>query len=103
MMGTHARAIELLAEVNEHAPSDGDVLFNLGLCERELGNFGAAGLRFKSYTQSLPGREDGVAALASVMRRFCSAPANRKMREIWSWQPPTTGRHFRSSRATKQR
>src|SRR4029453_11909991 len=56
---------ELLAEVNAHAPGDGDVLFNLGLCERELGNFGVAGLRFKSYTQSFPGREDGVAALAS--------------------------------------
>ena len=65
LMGTHARAIELLAEVIEHAPGDGDVLFNLGLCERELGNFGAAGSRFKSYTQRFPGREDGVAALAS--------------------------------------
>ncbi|HSH91507.1 MAG TPA: tetratricopeptide repeat protein, partial [Ramlibacter sp.] len=64
MMHDFARSLELLREVRAHDPGNADVLFNIGMCQRELGDFQGAARDFKAYTAKFPGHPDGWACLA---------------------------------------
>lgn len=57
MTGGHARALELLRALRalrDPAREDGDLLFDIGNCEKELRDFAAAARTFESYTRSFP-------------------------------------------------
>ena len=60
----HARSLELLEQVQQLDPKDGDVLFNIGMCQKELKDFKGASDTFKTYTDRFPGHPDGWAGLA---------------------------------------
>jgi tetratricopeptide (TPR) repeat protein len=64
LVKNYSRALELLHQIRDPDKEDADVLFNIGLCERELKNFKGAGLYFKIYTDSFPNNPDGWASLA---------------------------------------
>ena len=64
MSGNYARALELLLAIRPRDPANGDVLFNIGMCQRELQDFSGAAQHFKLYTESFPGHPDGWASLA---------------------------------------
>lgn len=59
-----ARSLELLREVREAQPANGDVIFNIGMCERELKDFAGAAVTFKAYADRFPSHPDGWASLA---------------------------------------
>jgi type II protein arginine methyltransferase len=60
----HARALSLLRELHIADPKDADVLFNIGMCERESGDFKAAETVFKRYVGRFPDDSAGWASLA---------------------------------------
>lgn len=64
MTGNYARSRELLLQVREREPGNPDVLFNIGMCERELQDFQAAARSFRAYVDKFPAHVDGWAALA---------------------------------------
>ena len=64
VMQNHARALELLLSLRDPAHEDADLLFNLGVCERELGHVDAAARWFEVYTETLPDHSEGWAGLA---------------------------------------
>lgn len=64
MTGNFQRAIDLLQDLHRDQPDNADVLFNLGMCERELGRFDAAARHFEAYTGRYPTHADGWASLA---------------------------------------
>lgn len=61
--GTYGRALELFRELQQSERDNADVLFNIGLCERELKGFAAAARTFAAYTQKFPAHPDGWASL----------------------------------------
>lgn len=64
MVRNFARALELLQDVRAHEPGNADVLFNIGMCHRELRQFGEAAQAFQAVTQKFPRQPDGWASLA---------------------------------------
>jgi tetratricopeptide (TPR) repeat protein len=64
MTGGYARALELLRALRDPAREDGDLLFNIGNCEKELRDFTAAARTFESYTRAFPADAGGWANLA---------------------------------------
>lgn len=62
----YARALSILRELLEADSSDAELLFNIGMCERELQEFGAARATFGTYTQRFPGDAGGWAGLAEA-------------------------------------
>ncbi len=62
--GNHARALELLQQVRDPAREDADVLFNIGICERQLKNFSGAEGWFGIYTDRFAGDAEGWASRA---------------------------------------
>jgi len=60
----YGRALEFLHEIRNPDEEDADVLFNIGLCERELKNFKSAEQYFRIYTNRFPNHQDGWASLA---------------------------------------
>lgn len=64
MVGSHGRALELLHQVRDPAKEDPDILFNLGLCERELKNFHGAEQCFRTYAEKFPNGPEGWASWA---------------------------------------
>lgn len=64
MTGGFDRSRELLLEVRARDPGNPDVLFNIGMCEREMHDFQAAARTFRDYTERFPAHVDGWAALA---------------------------------------
>jgi type II protein arginine methyltransferase len=64
MMRNFARALALLQQVREHEPRNADVLFNIGLCARELQQFDAAAGHLRDYVALFPTHPDGWASLA---------------------------------------
>lgn len=64
MTGRYGRALELFRKLHRSEAHNSDVLFNIGLCERELKDFSAATLSFEAYTQKFPSHPDGWAGLA---------------------------------------
>lgn len=65
MVGNYPRSLELLHELrNTDRKEDADVLFNIGMCERELKNFTAAAQYFGAFTLAFPNSADGWASLA---------------------------------------
>jgi tetratricopeptide (TPR) repeat protein len=64
LVGNYGRALELLHQVRDPHQENADVLFNIGLCERELKNFQGAQQYFRIYTGKFPGHPDGWASLA---------------------------------------
>ncbi|HYD77531.1 tetratricopeptide repeat protein [Ramlibacter sp.] len=81
MVRNFARARELLGQVHRHAPADADVLFNLGMCERELGNFAAAADHFRAYADRFPGHADGWASLAECKLHLGAAEEGIELAE----------------------
>ncbi|RYF41465.1 MAG: tetratricopeptide repeat protein, partial [Comamonadaceae bacterium] len=64
MVRNFGRALELLHKVRDPAHEDADILFNIGMCERELNNFHGAQHYFKIYTDTFPEGPDGWASRA---------------------------------------
>ncbi|RYF42524.1 MAG: tetratricopeptide repeat protein [Comamonadaceae bacterium] len=64
MVRNYARALELLLQVRDPAHEDADILFNIGMCERELNNFQGAQQYFTVYTDKFPQGADGWASRA---------------------------------------
>lgn len=60
----YGRALELLQQIRNPDSENADVLFNIGVCERELKNLENAAQYFKIYTESFPNDSDGWATLA---------------------------------------
>lgn len=58
------RALELLRALRDPAREDGDLLFNIGNCEKELQDYAAASQTFESYTRTFPVDAGGWANLA---------------------------------------
>lgn len=67
----YARALELLLQARDPKDENADVLFNIGLCERELKNFRAAQEWFSLYTQKFPDHPDGWAARGFCEKETC--------------------------------
>ena len=63
---SHARALEILRELHEADPADAELLFNIGMCERELQDHAAARASFGAYTQRFPTDAGGWAGLAEA-------------------------------------
>ena len=49
-------ALELFRELRDPQREDAEILFNIGLCEKELAQFSAAGDTFSVYTAKFAGR-----------------------------------------------
>ncbi len=64
LVRNYARSLELLQQVRKAGHEDADVLFNIGMCERELKNFQGAARYFGIYTEKFSGHADGWASLA---------------------------------------
>ncbi len=64
LVHNYGRALELLHQIRNPNQENADVLFNIGLCERELKNFESAERYFKIYTEKFPNSSDGWASLA---------------------------------------
>ena len=64
MTGGYARALELLRALRDAAREDGDLLFNIGNCEKELRDFAAAARTFETYPRAFPSDAGGWANLA---------------------------------------
>ena len=62
--GNFARAGELLKAVRGSGASDADVLFNIGFCERQAGNFAGADQWFGLYATEHPRDPEGWASRA---------------------------------------
>lgn len=60
----YPRALELLHEIRDPERENADILFNIGVCERELKNFQGAQRYFEIYTATFPDSPDGWASLA---------------------------------------
>ena len=72
----HGRALELWLQVRNPHAENADVLFNIGICERELHNFDKAARYFEIYTEKFPNDADGWATLAECrfqLREFDEA------------------------------
>jgi tetratricopeptide (TPR) repeat protein len=59
LVQNYGRALELLQQIRDPANENADVLFNIGLCERELKNFNNADQYFRIYTDRFPNHSDG--------------------------------------------
>ena len=64
LVKNHGRALELLRVIRAAGKEDADALFNMGVCQRELGAIGGAAQTFKDYTDRFPGHSDGWTNLA---------------------------------------
>jgi tetratricopeptide (TPR) repeat protein len=64
LVQNYGRALELLHQIRNPDKENADVLFNIGVCERELKNFESAERYFKIYTDRFPNHPDGWASLA---------------------------------------
>lgn len=64
LVKNYSRALELLLEIRDPGNENADVLFNIGVCERELKNFQGAQQYFRIYTDRFPNSPDGWASLA---------------------------------------
>lgn len=64
LTGNYGRSLALLREIREHAPGNADVLFNIGMCERELKDFQGAARSFQAYSEQFPDHADGWTSLA---------------------------------------
>lgn len=60
----YGRALELLQQIRDPGKENADVLFNIGLCERELKNFKSADGYFQIYAETFPDHADGWASWA---------------------------------------
>ncbi|MEP6790774.1 MAG: tetratricopeptide repeat protein [Ramlibacter sp.] len=68
LMQNYSRSLELLHQVRAADQDDADVLFNIAVCERELGNTQAAAHYFNIHTEKFPGHPDGWAGLAECQK-----------------------------------
>src|SRR4051812_23443407 len=66
----HARALELLLEVREPSRVDGELLFNIGNCKKELQRNDEAADPFTAYTEAFPADAAGWANLAESRFRL---------------------------------
>src|SRR6478609_3047419 len=73
----HARALELLLQARDPAKEDPDLLFNIGMCEKELRNFEGAARWFALFTQMLPDSPDGWTGQAE-----CKLQLNRSQEAV---------------------
>lgn len=64
LVQNYGRALELLLQVRDPSQENADILFNIGMCERELKNFEGAAQYFKIFTEKFPNSADGWASLA---------------------------------------
>ncbi|MDB5947471.1 MAG: hypothetical protein JWQ33_2497 [Ramlibacter sp.] len=64
LVRNYARALELLQQIRNPGQENADILFNIGVCERELKNFESAAQYFRIYTDEFPESPDGWASLA---------------------------------------
>jgi tetratricopeptide (TPR) repeat protein len=64
LVQNYGRALELLLQIRNPSQENADVLFNIGVCERELNHFKSAEQYFKIYTDTFPNSPDGWASLA---------------------------------------
>ena len=60
----YGRSLALLLQVRDPAKENPDVLFNIGVCERELKNFQGAEQYFNTFTEKFPHSPDGWASRA---------------------------------------
>ncbi len=70
LVKSHGRALELLHEIRNAGKDDADALFNMGVCQRELGDIGSAAQTFKDFADRFPGHSDGWASLADCQVRL---------------------------------
>lgn len=76
MVRNYPRALELLRQARRPGHEDPDILFNIGMCQRELKDFDAAAQAFGAYTEAFPKDAAGWAGLAECrleMRAFDEA------------------------------
>jgi len=62
----YARARAILRELHAADPADAELLFNIGMCERELQDFEAARASFGTYTRRFPADPGGWAGMAEA-------------------------------------
>jgi len=67
LVHNYGRALELLNQIRNPQAEDADILFNIGVCERELGNFEAGAQTFRIFTEKFADSPDGWASLAECM------------------------------------
>ncbi len=64
LVQNYGRALELLHQIRNPQAENADILFNIGVCERELKNFRNAERYFGIYTDKFPKHSNGWASLA---------------------------------------
>ena len=64
LVRNYGRALELLLQIRNPVKENADVLFNIGMCEKELKNFQSAAQYFRIYTDKFPDHPDGWIGLA---------------------------------------
>src|SRR5215208_1068620 len=69
LVQNYGRALEYLHQIRNPDKENADVLFNIGMCERELKNFENAAQYFQLYTERFPDHPDGWASLAECKFR----------------------------------
>ncbi len=67
LVHNYGRALELLYQIRNPQAEDADILFNIGVCERELGDFEAGAQIFRLFTEKFADKPDGWASLAECM------------------------------------
>lgn len=68
--GAYARALQIFRALRGSGKDDADILFNIGLCERELADYAAAEKSFAAYTKKFSTHPDGWAGLAECRFRL---------------------------------
>ncbi|TFY99422.1 tetratricopeptide repeat protein [Ramlibacter henchirensis] len=64
LTGNYTRALELFRALRNPDREDGEILFNIGACEKELKRFDEAAATFATYTDKFPNDAGGWANLA---------------------------------------
>jgi len=64
LVQNYGRALEFLHQIRNPQAEDADILFNIGVCERELENYQNAERFFRIYTDKFPNHANGWASLA---------------------------------------
>ncbi len=98
---SHARALELFRELRDPQREDAEILFNIGLCEKELAQFSAAADTFGIYTAKFAADAGGWANLAECRFELGDLAAGQVSARRAIAIDATFARELAESRATR--
>ena len=98
---SYARALELFRELRDPQREDAEILFNIGLCEKELAQFGAAADTFGVYTAKFANDAGGWASLAECRFELGDIEAGQESARRAIAIDATFARELAESRATR--